>query len=179
MRTREEGNKDAAAWFWNPLFLSHTEAPCATSIPDLKTTLSLLNIFFRDLFFSPPQRTNFSHEDHPMASTGWVSMCVWTPYNHALWRYWCNMFFFSVLGALQAAAELFHTKVGQVTVIKCGLDNFATSLLWRRGSQSLLRVTSKTRMLQKSMSCVAAPKKKCTKSNHLLIHLVLFSARRH
>ncbi|XP_051921246.1 igLON family member 5-like isoform X2 [Hippocampus zosterae] len=70
-----------------------------------------------------------------------------------------------VLGALQASAEFFHTKAGQETVIKCGLDNFATSLVWRRGSQLLFRVTSKTRMLQRGTSSIAMRSKQKQDTN--------------
>ncbi|XP_019724486.1 uncharacterized protein LOC109515264 isoform X2 [Hippocampus comes] len=135
MRTREEGNKDAAAWFWNPLALLISHRSSVWHIdPGFKTTLSRFNIFFLDFFF-PPLKGQIS----PMKTIRWLPL---------------------VLGALQAAAELFHTKAGQGTVIKCGPDNFASSLVWRRGSQLLFRVTSKTRMLQRGINIAMRSKQK-------------------
>ncbi|XP_077382056.1 neuronal growth regulator 1-like isoform X2 [Festucalex cinctus] len=54
-----------------------------------------------------------------------------------------------VLGTLQAAGELVHTKAGQRVVITCGLGNFATKLEWRHGKLLLFRVTGSTRMPHK------------------------------
>ncbi|XP_061531630.1 uncharacterized protein LOC133402073 isoform X1 [Phycodurus eques] len=76
------------------------------------------------------------------------------------------MWFPLVLGALQqTGAELIHTKTGQRVTIKCGLGDFASSLVWRHSDDLVVQISGKTHMLLRSTNAIGSRSKVTQETN--------------